>query len=84
MWKQSSDDEIITETAKGLISNIEKAARAKGLHDGFIYLNYAAPGQDPIKGYGADNVRNLRAVSEKYDPKGVFQKQVKGGFKLPA
>jgi hypothetical protein len=35
-----------------------------------------------IEGYGAANVAFLRDVSRKYDPLGVFQKLVPGGFKL--
>ena len=53
-----------------------------GLLHEFEYLNYADSSQDPIASYGADNVERLRATSRKYDPHGVFQKQVPGGFKL--
>ena len=61
---------------------LEACAEAKGLLLKFQYLNYAAPFQAPLEAYGEDNLRFLRAVSEKYDPKGVFQKRVPGGFKL--
>lgn len=45
-----------------------------------VYLNYAGSGQDPIGGYGPGNKARLRAVSAKYDPKKVFQKNVPGGL----
>ena len=45
-------------------------------------MNYAWRGQMVIDGYGEDNKRFLKEVSEKYDPDGVFQKAVVGGFKL--
>lgn len=45
-------------------------------------MNYASAGQPVIEGYGEENVRFLREVSRKYDPKGVFQRRVPGGFKL--
>ena len=48
----------------------------------FQYLNYAAAYQHPLESYGADKLRFLRDVSRRYDPKGVFQRQVPGGFKL--
>ena len=48
----------------------------------YIYLNYAYPKQDPIRTYGAENVRLLKNAAAKYDPKGVFQKLVPGGFKV--
>ena len=36
----------------------------------------------PIAGYGEENVEILQKVSRKYDPEGVFQRLVSGGFKL--
>jgi len=47
-----------------------------------VYLNYADRSQDPIAGYGAAIGADLRAVSRKYDPKGVFQESVPGGFRV--
>ncbi|KAF9879581.1 FAD binding domain-containing protein [Colletotrichum karsti] len=46
------------------------------------YLNYADPSQDPIKTYGGVNVDYIRRVASKYDPEGVFQKRIPGGFKI--
>ncbi|KAI1181437.1 FAD-binding domain-containing protein [Nemania serpens] len=57
------------------------AAKAGGLHR-FKYLNYADPSQDVFGSYGEENLAFLRATSRKYDPHGVFQKKVPGGFKL--
>ena len=45
-------------------------------------MNYAYPTQPVIASYGGENVRFLRNVSNKFDPQGVFQKLVPGGFKL--
>ncbi|KAJ8133562.1 hypothetical protein O1611_g56 [Lasiodiplodia mahajangana] len=59
----------------------ETAAKSGGLHR-FKYLNYADPNQDVLGSYGDDNLGFLRATSRKYDPQGVFQKKVPGGFKL--
>jgi len=49
---------------------------------GFQYLNYAHPDQHPLESYGADNLQHLEEASRKFDPEGVFQKLVPGGFKL--
>ncbi|KAK1086311.1 hypothetical protein LTR48_003687, partial [Friedmanniomyces endolithicus] len=68
--------------AKALFDQAETYAKANGFYNEYLYLNYAAPWQKPIAGYGAANVANLMAVSRKYDPLQVFQKQVPGGFKL--
>jgi hypothetical protein len=35
-----------------------------------------------LSGYGEKNLEHMRKVSEKYDPEGVFQTMVPGGFKL--
>ncbi|KAK7754301.1 hypothetical protein SLS62_003594 [Diatrype stigma] len=48
----------------------------------FIYLNYAYPFQDPIGTYGSKNIQHIRDVAAAYDPTGVFQKRVPGGFKI--
>ena len=60
-----------------------EAARNMGLLHKFVYLNYANQVQDPISTYGRENVASLRAAATRYDPLGVFQRQVPGGFKLP-
>lgn len=53
-----------------------------GKSNEYEYLNYAAPGQDPVASYGAANQAGLRSVSRKYDPDQIFQKGVPGAFKL--
>ncbi|KAI4280384.1 MAG: hypothetical protein L6R38_004507 [Xanthoria sp. 2 TBL-2021] len=84
-WNNTADDELAQTTAVKLFNDIEKEARFQNkpsLYHPYKYLNYADGGQDVIGGYGT-NVRNrLRRVSRKYDPRGVFQRQVTGGFKL--
>ena len=59
----------------------EAAADMDLLHN-FVYLDYANQVQDPIQSYGPENVARLRAAARKYDPRGVFQRLVPGGFKL--
>jgi FAD/FMN-containing dehydrogenase len=81
-WDSVADDERIEQHAKALFQQSEDKARELGLYSKYVYLNYAAPWQDPFSGYGAAQKVRLQDVSRKYDPKGVFQKQVSGGFKL--
>lgn len=59
----------------------EFAASKDGLVD-WQYLNYADSYQDPLGSYGSENVEKLRAVARKFDPQGVFQTKVPGGFKI--
>ncbi|OTB02040.1 hypothetical protein M426DRAFT_25053 [Hypoxylon sp. CI-4A] len=59
----------------------EFAASVDGLLD-WIYMNYADSTQDVLAGYGAENVKFMRDVADKYDPHQVFQKLCPGGFKI--
>ncbi|KAK5724657.1 hypothetical protein LTR15_004704 [Elasticomyces elasticus] len=81
-WDTEADDALINTQAKALFDQSATVSKQLGLFNEYLYLNYAAPWQKPIAGYGAASVANLKAVSKKYDPKGVFQVQVPGGFKL--
>lgn len=81
-WDTTADDARIEQHAKDLFKQSEEEAKKLGVYNKYLYLNYAAPWQDPIAGYGADVKARLQAVSKKYDPKGIFQNQVPGGFKL--
>jgi FAD/FMN-containing dehydrogenase len=81
-WNGTAYDAAMDELTRNLIAAADAAAGEMGLLRGFRYLNYAAPWQEPLKSYGEANLANLRAVSKRYDPHGVFQHQVPGGFKL--
>jgi hypothetical protein len=81
-WDDVADDAAIEQHAKDLFQQSEDEAKKLGLFNKYLYLNYAASWQDPFSGYGTAVKAKLQAVSKKYDPKGVFQKQVSGGFKL--
>lgn len=81
-WSLSSDDELVNKVAGGFIEKTDILAQEHGVSHSFIYLNYANKTQNPIDGYGAISKAKLQAVSKKYDPQGVFQRGVPGGFKL--
>ena len=82
LWPDSKYNDIVEQTSNKLTSDITSIAEDMGLLHRFQYINYADPSQDPIAGYGKENVEFLKSVSRKYDPKGVWQKQAPGGFKL--
>ncbi|KAJ8129084.1 hypothetical protein O1611_g4550 [Lasiodiplodia mahajangana] len=54
----------------------------KGTKVDYVYMNYASEDQDVIKSYGGENKKFLQETSKKYDPEGLFQKGVPGGWKL--
>ncbi|KAK3303780.1 putative oxidoreductase [Chaetomium strumarium] len=82
-WADAADDEKVEKAARELMDGIERDAKAQGAWHPFVYLNYAAPWQDPIASYGEEAVRRLKEVRKRVDPKGVFTKLVPGGFKIP-
>ncbi|KAI0902487.1 FAD-binding domain-containing protein [Annulohypoxylon nitens] len=81
-WKNKEDDEKIIQTFKGVLEKIDQDAASRSTAHPFKYMNYAYSFQDPISSYGPRNVEKLREVSVRYDPEGLFQKGVPGGFKL--
>lgn len=82
VWNDTSSDGLVADAAGKMLQGANAVASEMGLLRAFEYINYADPSQDPISGYGEDNVSRLRAASRKYDPNQVFQRQVPGGFKL--
>lgn len=81
-WKNKADDEKIVRTFRKVIEMIDQDATSRRTAVPFKYMNYAWDFQDPISSYGEENRAFLQEVSKKYDPEGLFQKGVLGGFKL--
>lgn len=81
-WDSETEDVLIEEQVKAVLARAKSEAVAMGVFNGYEYLNYAAGWQDPIAEYGESVRRELQGVSKAYDPKGVFQRLVPGGFKL--
>ncbi|RAH85470.1 FAD-binding domain-containing protein [Aspergillus japonicus CBS 114.51] len=61
---------------------VEALARKGGVFLDFKCMNFAGAGQEVLASYGAENVRRMRAVADKYDPEGVWQVLQFGGFLL--
>ncbi|EMR62626.1 putative fad binding domain-containing protein [Eutypa lata UCREL1] len=81
-WERREDDEKIVDTLREALDQVEREAETRGTLVPFKYLNYAATFQDPIGSYGGGNIENLHHASQKFDPEGLFQKGVPGGWKL--
>ncbi|KAI8628514.1 FAD-binding domain-containing protein [Xylariaceae sp. FL1651] len=65
-----------------MAAQVENFAKSVQGDMDFIYLNYADIDQDPLGSYGASNVQFLKDVAARYDPTGVFQTRIPGGFKV--
>lgn len=81
-WTDTADDKAIYAAADGLMEQVTELTRRAGKDNEWIYLNYALQNQDVLGGYGRENVEKIRSVAQKYDPDGVFQKLVPGGYKI--
>jgi hypothetical protein len=81
-WTSAADDKTMMMASEKLNNRIDAAAKSWGVFNRWKYLNYAAPYQEVIEGYGTISKSHLRAMSKVYDPLGFFQKVVPGGFKL--
>jgi hypothetical protein len=81
-WSEAKDDELFIRSGRSLTEGIRRFAERKGTAVDYLYLNYADKDQDPLSGYGIDKVQFMKAVAQKYDPFGVYQKLLPGGFKI--
>ncbi|KAF7310364.1 FAD-binding protein [Mycena chlorophos] len=75
-------NDAVESISQQLMANINAEMQRRGLLHAFQYANYADASQNVLPSYGAANVQRLKNASAKYDPKGVFQNQVPGGFKI--
>lgn len=73
---------IAREKMSAMTDAIEEYAISVGGNVPWRYLNYANEAQNPLKSYGAENVEFMNKVAARYDPSGVFQKQMVSGWKL--
>lgn len=64
------------------MARVKQAAQSLNGDIELVYLNYADVTQDPIGSYGSENVQLIRDVAARYDPLGVFQTRIPGGFKV--
>lgn len=81
-WQGSDQDDLFNGQARFLREEISSYAKSIGADNPWIYLNYADVDQHPLESYGAENVERIRAAAKKYDPQGVFQDMMPGGFKI--
>lgn len=81
-WSEPKDDQLFIDLGLMLTNGIQKFAISKGTAVDYLYLNYADKDQNPLLAYGTKNVEFMKTVAKKYDPSGVYQKLLPGGFKI--
>ncbi|KAH9435357.1 hypothetical protein MCOR02_004301 [Pyricularia oryzae] len=80
---KGASDHVIESAVQGLIERAQRQAKDMGVYRNYLQATYADSWQNPLDRRSASTVQELIAVSQEYDPAGVFQNQVPGGFKLP-
>ncbi|KAL7620591.1 hypothetical protein AAE478_009586 [Parahypoxylon ruwenzoriense] len=65
-----------------MTARVKELSRSTDGDMDFIFLNYAEASQDPLGSYGLPNIQHMRNVASTYDPTGIFQRRVPGGFKI--
>ncbi|KEP48542.1 6-hydroxy-D-nicotine oxidase [Rhizoctonia solani 123E] len=83
-WKRPEDDKQVYAAINQLIAKSTETAKSQNRLERYMYLNYAALDQKVIESYGPAQVDYLRVVRSKYDPDRVFEKLLRGGFKIPS
>jgi hypothetical protein len=81
-WQGAEQDALFQQAGADLVDRIRAYAVSIGADNPYLYLDYADITQDPLASYGAENVKKMKAAAKKYDPEGVFQNLVPGGFKI--
>lgn len=82
LWPDSASNGAVHSKAEDVIAAVNANAKSKGMLKEFVYANYADLSQHPFDSYGEANVDFLKQTAKKYDPKGIFQLKVPGGFKV--
>lgn len=82
IWKQATDDNRIFAAIDSFVAELRRLATEKGLLHRYIFTNYAYWKDNVLAGYGEESLERMKGVSRKYDPDGMFQVGVPGGFKL--
>lgn len=72
-WTDEADSQRVRQAVQEMIERTVNYGKEKGRDHHFRYMNYAGEFQDVIAGYQKENKGRLIAISERYDPTGVFE-----------
>ncbi|KAF2878551.1 putative 6-hydroxy-D-nicotine oxidase [Massariosphaeria phaeospora] len=81
-WNDAIHDETVRAAPIRMTEFWKEQSEARGLQVPFLFMNDASRDQNPLSGYGEENVQRLKEIAAKYDPTQVFQKLQNGGFLL--
>jgi hypothetical protein len=73
---------IMREKLTAFSATSKKSGEVRNSNIDWQYLNYVDQTQNPLKSYGKQNVESMFKAAVKYNPSGIFQKQVGSGWKV--
>ncbi|KAI1267561.1 putative FAD-binding oxidoreductase [Xylariaceae sp. FL1019] len=82
-WLWEDDDSKVHVAEEYATNQVLAAAKRNGKDLRYLFMNDASWDQDVVASYGTENVQLTKEVQRQYDPQLVFQRLVRGGFKLP-
>ncbi|KAK3946262.1 FAD-binding domain-containing protein [Diplogelasinospora grovesii] len=82
-WLDAQYDAVAAEWSRNVTADLDARARAAGLSYPFVYINDAGFTEKVFSNYGGGkSLPKMKAIAKKYDPSGVFQTLMPGGFKI--
>ncbi|OAA56878.1 FAD binding domain protein [Cordyceps fumosorosea ARSEF 2679] len=79
-WGDAALDGVVMRSTRELVRAAEEAARRRGAHREFVYMNYAGEWQDVVRRYGPESYAQLLGTSLRYDPRRDLQRLWRGYF----
>ena len=81
-WSSSKDDELMFSETEKLMNDIKIISINFGLDHRYIFPNHSWGRQNILAGYGEERLAELKKTQEKWDPEGLFQTVIGGGYKI--
>ncbi|PVH97976.1 FAD-binding domain-containing protein [Periconia macrospinosa] len=82
-YEGAENEKIVDKFLKDLVKDVEKQAKKLNMYYPFNFVNDAGEWQKTLSLYGkGKSFPKLKAIANKYDKEGVFQKLAAGAFKI--
>ncbi|GAB1316328.1 hypothetical protein MFIFM68171_06538 [Madurella fahalii] len=81
-WLSSQDDAAAVAFIDHITAELEEGLVSKGVAGKYLYLNDAGSGQPVFQRYPPRNLKRLKAIRSRYDPRRVYTNLLTGGWKV--
>ena len=85
-WDNPEDDDAVTLAMDQWLDYVTKEAKKRKVLNPLLYLNYIGQSQTNVytESLTPADLKKIKQVRDKYDPKRALAKLWPGGFKIPA